>query len=298
MFVFFLLTGRWLELRLRDRTAGALEAVLNRLPDSVERLGADGAFTRVAVRRLVVGDTVRCLPGEAFPADGTILKGSTQADEALLTGESTPAQARRQRGNGWQLQPAVVGRSSRGMCGRPNPLCTDRGLDGERWPAKATPGPAGGPHRQTVLVAVLLAAFAAAAWWWPKDPGHALMVAVAVLIVTCPCALSLATPVAMLTAAGTLARQGVLVRNLQGLEALAEIDTVVFDKRARSPAMRWHCTRCGWRVAIWIGQVPCRRPPRWRGSPCTRHRVPWWKLLARTMVVGWFPIWKSRQGSV
>ena len=81
---------RWLELRLRDRTAGALEAVLNRLPDSVERLGADGAFTRVAVRRLVVGDTVRVLPGEAFPADGTILKGSTQADEALLTGESTP----------------------------------------------------------------------------------------------------------------------------------------------------------------------------------------------------------------
>ena len=58
MFVFFLLTGRFLELRLRDRTAGSLEAVLNRLPDSVERLGADGAFTRVAVRRLVVGDTV------------------------------------------------------------------------------------------------------------------------------------------------------------------------------------------------------------------------------------------------
>ncbi len=63
MFVFFLLTGRWLELRLRDRTAGALEAVLNRLPDSVERLGADGAFTRVAVRRLVVGDAVRVLAG-------------------------------------------------------------------------------------------------------------------------------------------------------------------------------------------------------------------------------------------
>ena len=116
MFVFFLLTGRWLELRLRDRTAGALEAVLNRLPDSVERLGADGAFTRVAVRRLVVGDTVRVLPGEAFPADGTILKGSTQADEALLTGESTPVHKPEGSAvNGWQLQPAVVGRSSRGM---------------------------------------------------------------------------------------------------------------------------------------------------------------------------------------
>jgi Cu2+-exporting ATPase len=70
MFVFFLLTGRWLELRLRDRTAGALEAVMNRLPDSVERLGADGVFARVAVRRWLVGDTMRVLPGEAFPADG------------------------------------------------------------------------------------------------------------------------------------------------------------------------------------------------------------------------------------
>ena len=80
------------------------------------------------------------------------------------------------------------------------------------------------------LVAVLLAAALAAAYWWPSDPGHALMVAVAVLIVTCPCALSLATPVAMLTAAGTLARHGVLVRNLQGLEALAQVDTMVFDK--------------------------------------------------------------------
>jgi Cu2+-exporting ATPase len=80
------------------------------------------------------------------------------------------------------------------------------------------------------LVGVLVAAGLAAVWWWPTDPGHALMVAVAVLIVTCPCALSLATPVAMLTAAGTLARHGVLVRNLQGLEALAAVDTLVFDK--------------------------------------------------------------------
>jgi len=80
------------------------------------------------------------------------------------------------------------------------------------------------------LVLVLLAAALAALWWWPTDPAHALMVAVSVLIVTCPCALSLATPVAMLSAAGSLARQGVLVRNLQALEALAGVDTVVFDK--------------------------------------------------------------------
>ncbi|MGZ8961995.1 MAG: heavy metal translocating P-type ATPase, partial [Methylophilaceae bacterium] len=90
MFVFFLLTGRWIELRMRDRTAGALDALMRRLPNSVERLQPDGHYERVAVRRLVVGDVVRVLPGEAFPADGTITLGTTSADEALLTGESRP----------------------------------------------------------------------------------------------------------------------------------------------------------------------------------------------------------------
>ena len=90
MFVFFLLTGRWIELRMRDRTAGALDALMRRLPNSVERLKSDGSFERVAVRNLNVGDVVRVLPGEAFPADGTITLGSTNADEALLTGESRP----------------------------------------------------------------------------------------------------------------------------------------------------------------------------------------------------------------
>jgi Cu2+-exporting ATPase len=80
------------------------------------------------------------------------------------------------------------------------------------------------------LVGVLVMASLAAAWWWPTNPSHALMVAVAVLVVTCPCALSLATPAAMLAAAGNLARHGVLVRNLQALESLATVDTLIFDK--------------------------------------------------------------------
>jgi Cu2+-exporting ATPase len=80
------------------------------------------------------------------------------------------------------------------------------------------------------LIGVLVLAALSAVYWWPTNPGHALMVAVAVLVVTCPCALSLATPAAMLAAAGNLARHGVLVRNLQALESLAEIDTVIFDK--------------------------------------------------------------------
>ncbi|MES2942275.1 MAG: cation transporter, partial [Pseudomonadota bacterium] len=90
MFVFFLLTGRWLEQRLRARTAGSLESLMQRLPASVERKLKNGLFERIAVRRLVTGDVLRVLPGEAFPGDGTILAGDTFTDEALLTGESRP----------------------------------------------------------------------------------------------------------------------------------------------------------------------------------------------------------------
>lgn len=231
MFVFFLLTGRWLELRLRDSTAGALEAVMNRLPDSVERRNADGAFSRVATRRLAVGDVIRVLPGEAFPADGRITEGSTQADEALLTGESTPVA--RPLGStvvagSYNLQAAVQvrveGTGSATRFAQIVALMESASLQKPRLAQLAD------RVARPFLIAVLLAAVIAAAWWWPSSPSHALMVAVAVLIVTCPCALSLATPVAMLTAAGTLARHGLLVRNLQGLEALAAVDTLVFDK--------------------------------------------------------------------
>lgn len=231
MFVFFLLTGRWLEMRLRDRTAGALEAVMNRLPDSIERRGADGAFTRVAVRRLAAGDVVRVLPGEAFPADGRIECGSTQVDEALLTGESTPLP----RGEGsavaagsYNLRAPVEVRIER--VGGDTRFAEIVALMEAASAQKPRLAQLADRIARPFLLGVLLAAGLAAAGWWRTDPEHALMVAVAVLIVTCPCALSLATPVAMLTAAGALARQGVLVRNLQGLEALAAVDTVVFDK--------------------------------------------------------------------
>lgn len=231
MFVFFLLTGRWLELRLRDRTAGALEAVMNRLPDSVERRAADGSFVRVATRRVAVGDTIRVLPGEAFPADGRITLGNTHADESLLTGESTPVP--RPLGSmvtagSYNLQAPVEvhveGTGGQTRFAQIVALMESASLQKPRLAQLAD------RIARPFLVAVLIAAALAAVYWWPSDPGHALMVAVAVLIVTCPCALSLATPVAMLTAAGTLARHGVLVRNLQGLEALAHVDTVVFDK--------------------------------------------------------------------
>ena len=231
MFVFFLLAGRWLELRLRDRTAGALEALMNRLPDSVARLGDDGSFERVSVRRLMVGDRVRILPGEMFPADGLVLKGQTSVDEALLTGESRPVS--RVVGDeviagshnltaGVEVQVLRVGEQTR--------FAQIVALMESASVTKPALALLADRIAKPFLILVLLAAALAGAFWWGRDPGHALMVAVSVLVVTCPCALSLATPAAMLAAAGQLARSGVLVRRMEAFEALNEVDTVVFDK--------------------------------------------------------------------
>lgn len=231
MFVFFLLTGRWLELRLRDRTAGALEAMVNRMPDAVQRRCADGSFESVVVRRLMVGDVVRVLPGEAIAADGVITEGSTMVDQALLTGESTPLA----RGVGGHV---IAG--SFNLSGVIELRVEKTGADTRfaavlalvRSAATSKPRLAQLADRiaKPFLIVVMLSAAAAAGYWWPAGAGHALMVAVAVLVVTCPCALSLATPTAMLAAAGSMARGGVLVRRLQALEALAAVDSVVFDK--------------------------------------------------------------------
>jgi Cu2+-exporting ATPase len=231
MFVFFLLSGRWLELRLRNRTAGALEAVINRLPDSVQRQTATGDWELVAIRRLAVGDVLKILPGEAMAADGTVLQGLSQVDEALLTGESRPVP----RGLGdaviagshnlsavLHIRVTQLGAATRfaqivSLMESASVSKPEIAWVADRW-------------AKPFLLAVLLASAGAAVFGWSASPAHALMAAVAVLVVTCPCALSLATPAAMLATAGALARSGVLVRRLQGLQALATVDTVVFDK--------------------------------------------------------------------
>jgi len=231
MFVFFLLSGRLLEQRLSDRTAGSLEALMRRLPQTIERQRDDGSFERVPVRRLAAGDLIRVLPGEVFPADGSVTDGESRVDEALLTGESKPLLRRQGESviaGSHNLTGVVRVRVER--TGIQTRYAAIVGLMEQASMDKPRLAQIADRIASPFLVVVVLAAAAAAAWWWPSDPGHALGVAVAVLIVTCPCALSLATPAATLAAAGALARRGVLVRRLQALEGCASIDTIFFDK--------------------------------------------------------------------
>ncbi|MEJ6023588.1 heavy metal translocating P-type ATPase [Ramlibacter sp. PS4R-6] len=231
MFVFFLLSGRLLEQRLRDRTAGALEALARRLPETIEREDGQGAFERVPVRRLRPGDRIRMLPGEVVPADGEVLQGASELDEALLTGESRPVARRegeRVVAGSHNVGASLVVRVERS--GEDTRFAAIVSLMERASADKPRAAQLADRFASPFLAAVIAASAAAAAWWWPAGPAHAIGVAIAVLIVTCPCALSLATPAATLAAAGALARRGILVRRLPALEAAAAIDTVVFDK--------------------------------------------------------------------
>ena len=231
MLVFFLLGGRYLEAKARAQTSGALDALMARLPESCERMDALGNWERVSVRRLREGDVVRVQAGQSFPGDGELQSDLATVDEALLTGEALPVE--RKKGDqviagsrnlqgaaqvrinavGAQTRfAAIVALMERAMHERPRlAVLADR---------VAAP----------FLLGVLLLAFAVGLYWWSTDPSRALATAVAVLIVTCPCALSLATPAAMLSTTGMLAKRGVLVQRVQALEALTRVSHVVFDK--------------------------------------------------------------------
>ena len=231
MFVFFLLTGRWLEAKMRERTAGSLEALINRLPPSVRRQRADGEFDTVGLAMVKAGDILQVRPGEVFAADGLLLRGHTWVEEALLSGESEPIERRPGQAllagshnlrETVTMQVSALGESTR--YASIVKLMQTASLHKPRLAALAD------RIAKPFLVTVLWVAVLAAIWAWGDSPSKAVMVAVSVLIVTCPCALSLATPSAMLAAAGNLARQGVLLRDVQSLESLANVNAVVFDK--------------------------------------------------------------------
>ena len=242
MFVFLLLGGRSLEMRARHRAAAVLEAALARLPDRVERLDDAGVAEQVSPRQLRTGDRVRVQIGQAFPADGRVLDGQTRADEALLSGESMPVPKRAGdtvvAGSLNLGAPVIVRVDAVGVDTRHDAIVAMMRDASTQRPASVRAADAvAGPF----LWAVLLLAGGAAWAWSYIDPSRALWVAVSVLIVTCPCALSLATPSVLLSAAGALARRGVLLQRLDALERLATVDAVVFDKTGTLTEDRLSC---------------------------------------------------------
>lgn len=231
MFVSFLLAGRFLEMTVRHRAAESLEAALSGMPETALRLELTGEVTPVSVLRLRAGDRVRVPLGSAFPADGRLLIGPTQADESLLTGESSPVMR--------QVGDEVVGGSIN--VGAPVDMLVERvGADTRfesivsmmrdalsQRPALARKADRwAGPFLWGILA---LAGLAAVVWSW-YEPSRAVWVAVSVLIVTCPCALSLAAPAALVAAARALARRGVVLQRLDALEALANMSRLFLDK--------------------------------------------------------------------
>jgi len=238
MFVAFLLAGRWLESSARERVTQSLEALCVRLPEAVERAveGEGDALHAAAVESVPLsalrhGDRVKVAVGQAFPADGQLLLGHTEVDESLLTGESRAVP--RQPG-----QMVVAGAIN---LGAPVWMSIERLGPDTRYQQivslvhqamtekpgwMRTADRMAGPFLWGVLG---LAAAGALAWQW-IDPARSVWVAVSVLVVTCPCALSLAAPSALLSAAGAMAKRGLLVRRLDALESLATVRQVYFDK--------------------------------------------------------------------
>jgi P-type Cu2+ transporter len=231
MFVAFLWLGRWLEMKARHRAAESLEAALSDMPATAWLVDEHGVVTEVAVGRLQAGDRVRIPAGGVLPADGVLLSTAADVAEALLTGESQPvtkvAGDTVLAGSSNVVGPIEIQVHRVGADTRYEAIVAlMRSALSQRPQAARLADRVAGPF----LWVVLVLAVGAAAVWSTIDPSRAVWVAVSVLIVTCPCALSLATPATLVAATGGLAQRGVLLRNLDALQALSRVQRLFLDK--------------------------------------------------------------------
>lgn len=234
MFVFLLLGGRYLEMQARQKAVAATEAIARLAPSLAHRLPAWPAGREpqtIAAAELAPGDVVLVKAGETVPADGRVVEGAGAVDESLLTGEALPVRR-------------VVGDTlTAGTINGEGPLVmrVEQAGDATRLSAilrlmerAASERPRlvelADRYASRFVVGILVVSLLVALVWWSIDPVKAIWIAVAVLVVTCPCALSLATPVALTVANGTLARAGLLVSRAHAVESLARATRVVFDK--------------------------------------------------------------------
>ena len=229
------LFGQVLELRARSRTSSAIKALLGLAPKTARRIGADGAEQDVPLDQVAVGDRLRVRPGERVPVDGAALEGSSSVDESLVTGEPIPVE----KGPGDRLIGATVnGTGSLVMraerVGAETLLAQIVHMVSEAQRTRAPIQKLADVVAGYFVPAIMAASVITFAVWALVGPeprlAHALINAVAVLIIACPCALGLATPMSIMVATGKGATAGVLFKNAEAIEIMRKVDTLVVDK--------------------------------------------------------------------
>jgi len=229
------LLGQVLELRAREATSGAIKALLQLAPKTARRVGEDGIDREVEITEIKVGDRLRVRPGEKVPVDGVIVEGRSALDESLVTGESMPvtkevdakaiAGTLNQSGS-FVMRADKVGRDT--LLAQIVQMVAD--AQRSRAPIQRLADQVASWFVPAVIVAAI-AAFAAWATFGPEPRmAFGLVAAVSVLIIACPCALGLATPMSIMVGVGRGAHAGVLIKNAEALERLEKIDTLVVDK--------------------------------------------------------------------
>jgi Cu2+-exporting ATPase len=241
MFVFFLLSGRYFEMMARQRAARGVEAIARALPAFAARI-TDFPGThveRVAVAQLAVGEIVLVKPGEAVPADGEVLQGESATDESLLSGESLPVAKRvgdRLVGGSVNVSSPLVMRVER--VGEETRLASIQRLVERASLEKPRLVVLADRIAARFVLALIILALTTAGIWYLLDPSRVLWIFVAVLVVSCPCALSLATPAALTVATGAFSRLGVLITRGHAIETLARVTHFIFDKTGTLTAGR------------------------------------------------------------
>jgi Cu+-exporting ATPase len=229
------LLGQVLELRAREATSGAIKALLKLAPKTARRIGEDGTDHEVEIETLRAGDRLRVRPGEKVPVDGAILEGRSALDESLVTGESMPvtkeagahviAGTLNQSGS-FVMRADKVGRET--LLAQIVQMVAD--AQRSRAPIQRLADQVAGWFVPAVI-AVAVIAFAAWAYFGPEPRmAFGLVAGVSVLIIACPCALGLATPMSIMVGVGRGAQAGVLIKNAEALERMEKIDTLVVDK--------------------------------------------------------------------
>jgi Cu+-exporting ATPase len=233
--IVLVLVGQVLELRARDATSGAIKGLLGLAPRTALRVGTDGKDEEVPIDAIAVGDALRVRPGEKVPVDGVVAEGSGSVDESTITGEPMPVAKER----GAKVIAGTVNRSGSFVMtaekvGADTVLARIVKLVAEaqrsRAPIQRLADVVAGWFVPAVVLAAVLAAVAWAAWGPQPWFNHALLAAVSVLIIACPCALGLATPMSIMVGVGRGAAAGVLIRRAEALERLEKVDTLVIDK--------------------------------------------------------------------